>query len=194
MLLRKGFKLLKMINKKGQRNPFGSVNIMLTAGILLVILTVVLGIGANLTSDVTEKVGKRTSTTVHNDTVTQDGDSTVPKALDYTGSSDYPAGGGLINTANSVSIASNGTVIGTADYTFDKQGGYINWTPDDLDVNVTYSRYIYGHGWAIGVNGTRSLADIGTWSITIAIIIAAIVIISLLIIGLGGLMGGRRGF
>lgn len=46
----------------------------------------------------------------------------------------------------------------------------------------------------VTLNGTLSLADLGEWMPTIAIILAAVVIISLLLFGFGGFLRGGGGF
>ena len=173
-----------------------SFTLILTGGFLLLILAIFLTVSANVQTEVRETLGDRTTAQINNETIT------VTAAGDYVrltsigaGDADSPAlpeGYGGILLTNATAFASdtplNGGVSVTqadANWTIDFTHGLINVSAElgAGDWNVTYAPFVYKDSWAIAVNGSRALAELGDNQDTIAFVVAAVVVISITIFG-----------
>jgi hypothetical protein len=169
---------------------------LLSGGLLLIILGLVLSIGAKISTDTkTNSATDSVTTLIYNETITSTLHGTT-YPLSHTGDVESPANIASVIVTN----ASEGSSVtyNSTNYAYDSTSGTITFRVDVTTLagnsteangtafNVTYSYTAYGRIWAIGTNNTAALDNLSTYQDTIAVVIAAVVIITLLLAGFGG--------
>ena len=170
------------------------LGLLFTAGLVLVILGVSLGIGAKVNNDFSTDSLVTSSATVTNESVSAD--TSANATLSFNVATINP-------TVSSCTLVVNGTTDYTPysaniDYICYSSGtfSWLNSSDPAVTVNVTYVEA--WETWEADYNTSHSgevgLANLSGWSSTIATVVAAVVIIGLLLAGFGGfLMLGKRG-
>lgn len=175
---------------------------IVTSGIMLIVIGLILSIGGKIQTETKENTATKTTITINNESIAPTG---VYHILD--------CGGGDVDSPSDTSIKqiyngstdlilcgeAEGLCLGTlaqGNYTLLPNNGEINFTiasandasgfeASGNNFTVTYSCSTYGDVWSIGRNGTESLLNLSNWSSTIAVVIAAVVILTLLLAGFG---------
>jgi len=168
--------------------------LLISAGLLLVVIGLILSIGAQINQDIKDNSKDSTTVTHTNESVTS---SQSGNDLTCQGNGDSPANVEISQAYNGSLGATAGQDLDSNNYTYTPQTGWINFTTTSdtgdgsgyeetgLNFTVTYTCSNYGAVWSIGLNSTTALNEMTQWNSTIAIVIAAVVIITLLLSGFG---------
>lgn len=168
-------------------NPKWTDNIFLAA-VGLVIFGVIVGIGADVLDDIHATVRDTTTNTDGKDSWT--GSNVTAKTLTYR-SDTVPQ---LYSSLTIVNVTGN-IALNTTMYTFDTAAGTVvltakgNASWGGANLNLTYSYDIYtGYSSDVVRNSSESVSELADWAPTIALVLAAGLIVSIV----GGFIFGRR--
>jgi len=164
------------------------LTLLFTAGLVIIILGVALGIGGKVMGEFSTSSLVSESSTVVNETVAAD--NVTAQTLAFTGASINKA---IVACTFVINNSDDMTTYASGNYTCGSDGTF-TWL-NVLDegtrsVNVTYSQT--WETWPADYNASHSgelgLANLSTWSSTIATTVAAIVILGLLMTGFAGFL------
>jgi len=165
------------------------LTLLFTAGLILVILGIALGIGSKVTWDVGGNVSLL-SDSVLNEAVSANNESAQTLAL--TGASINKA---LISCSSVLN--STGISFDSNDYTCGSDGTFTWLNASDPVVSVTVNYTVQWEDWPGKFNTSRNsqlgFANLSEWQSTIATVVAAVVIIGLITAGLAGFLMFKRG-
>jgi len=165
----------------------------ITGVLLLTILGFMMAIGAKVNTDVKEGTADISQVTVTERAYTSAG---AVLKLVTVGDIDSPANiGGFAcgnSTVDNITMSSGNWTVdvtqGTVNFTLCAADGDIGCEATGTVFACNYTGSAYNTAWAAGINATKSLTDLSTWNTTIATILAAIIIISMLMGGFGAYM------
>lgn len=167
------------MNKPRKRGQ--SVTLQGMSGIVVVVLTIalVLGFGAKITDKVTDNF--LTTEAVVNETQTS-WTTSAPVQV----ANEHKEKFSLDTTAANILVTneSNGYLHPASNYTFDANGTifWLESTEDVSDKNITYTyTAVTTTAGAVAVNGSVSVGELASWLPTIAIILAAAIIIGIVV-------------
>ena len=176
-----------------RRKKLRILNLLFTAGLVLIILGVALAIGAKVNNDFSVSSLVSESSTVVNETVAAN--NATPASLSMSGASINKLVTGcsyVINNSDDMTTFSSGNYTCGSDGTF-------TWLKVDVEgaisVNVTYSQTweTWSGEYNTSHSGEEGLGNLSSWSTSIATVVAAVVIIGLLMAGFSGFMMFGRG-